>query len=59
MSDTVVGLIFGTYPFVVFAFSPICGALVSKIVALRYNCRAQCITETLECILGRLPLFSL
>ena len=33
MSDTVVGLIFGTYPFVVFVFSPFCGALVSKFVA--------------------------
>ena len=30
MSETVVGLIFGTYPFVIFVSSPLFGHLVSK-----------------------------
>ena len=37
VSDTVVGLIFGTYPFVVFVSSPFFGVLVSKFMALCYQ----------------------
>ncbi|RMX47169.1 hypothetical protein pdam_00022818, partial [Pocillopora damicornis] len=64
VSGTIVGLIFGTYSFVIFIFSPFCGVLVNRdvFIAVCFVLRATCAiggaateTSTVSILLTKFP----